>query len=54
METTVVRCAEGHEFATTSLPMQRLGAGRIGPARLVRCPGCGRMRNVVPVGKRRE
>lgn len=49
MERTVVRCAEGHVFATTSFPMQQLGAGRIGPARLVRCPRCARLRSVVPV-----
>jgi hypothetical protein len=49
MEHTVVRCAEGHVFATGSLPMQRLGAGRIGPGRLVRCPRCARLRSVVRV-----
>jgi hypothetical protein len=49
MERTVVRCAEGHVFSTASLPMQQLGAGRIGPGRLIRCPRCARLRNVVPV-----
>ncbi|GAA2921996.1 hypothetical protein [Streptomyces enissocaesilis] len=49
MEPTVVRCAEGHVFSTTSFPLQRLGAGRIGPGRLIRCPRCARLRNAVPV-----
>ncbi len=49
MEHTVVRCAEGHVFATSSFPMQQLGAGRIGPGRLIRCPRCARLRQAVPV-----
>ncbi len=44
---TVVRCAEGHVFSTASLPMQQ--ADRLGPGRLIRCPRCTRLRNVVPV-----
>ncbi|MBB4924574.1 hypothetical protein FHR34_003567 [Kitasatospora kifunensis] len=28
--------------------MQNLGAGRLGPGRLIRCPQCGRMRSSVP------
>jgi formate-dependent nitrite reductase complex subunit NrfF len=44
---TVVRCAEGHVFSTASLPMQQ--AERLGPSRLIRCPRCARLRNVVPV-----
>ncbi|AJE83567.1 MULTISPECIES: hypothetical protein [Streptomyces] len=48
MERTVVRCAEGHVFSTTSFPMQQ--AGRLGPARLIRCPQCARLRHAVPVG----
>ncbi|MDQ1028063.1 hypothetical protein QF035_005645 [Streptomyces umbrinus] len=44
---TVVRCAEGHVFSTASLPMQQ--ADRLGPGRLIRCPRCARLRNVVPV-----
>ena len=43
---TVVRCAEGHVFST-ALPMQQ--AERLGPGRLIRCPRCARLRNVVPV-----
>ncbi|ASY34039.1 hypothetical protein CAC01_16375 [Streptomyces sp. CLI2509] len=49
MGDTVVRCAEGHVFATSSFPMRRLGAARIGPGRLVRCPRCARLRYAVPV-----
>ncbi len=49
MERTVVRCAEGHVFATSSFPMQQLGADRIGPGRLIRCPRCARLRQAVPV-----
>jgi hypothetical protein len=49
MERTVVRCAEGHLFSTATFPMQNLGAGRIGPARLIRCPQCARLRSSVPV-----
>ncbi|MFE2945310.1 hypothetical protein ACFXKG_40750 [Streptomyces sp. NPDC059255] len=49
MERTVVRCAEGHVFSTASFPMQQLGAGRIGPGRLIRCPRCARLRHAVPV-----
>ncbi|GAA1506511.1 MULTISPECIES: hypothetical protein [Streptomyces] len=49
MEPTVVRCAEGHVFSTTSFPLQQLGAGRIGPGRLIRCPRCARLRHAVPV-----
>ncbi|MGI5196221.1 hypothetical protein ACQEVY_21625 [Streptomyces sp. CA-288835] len=44
---TVVRCAEGHVFSTAQLPMQQ--ADRLGPSRLIRCPRCARLRNVVPV-----
>ena len=47
MERTVVRCAEGHVFSTASFPMQQ--AERLGPGRLIRCPRCARLRNVVPV-----
>ncbi|MGW8950248.1 hypothetical protein [Streptomyces sp. NPDC055709] len=46
---TVVRCAEGHVFTTSSFPMQQLGSGRIGPGRLIRCPRCARLRQAVPV-----
>ncbi|KQX45480.1 hypothetical protein ASE09_19325 [Streptomyces sp. Root66D1] len=49
MERTVVRCAEGHVFSTASFPLQQLGAGRIGPGRLIRCPRCARLRHAVPV-----
>ncbi|WP_329572730.1 hypothetical protein [Kitasatospora sp. NBC_01266] len=28
--------------------MQQLGAARLGPGRLIRCPQCGRMRSSVP------
>ncbi|MFC5800944.1 hypothetical protein [Streptomyces formicae] len=49
LERTVVRCAEGHVFTTSSFPMQQLGAGRIGPGRLIRCPRCARLRHAVPV-----
>ena len=49
MESTVVRCAEGHVFSTSSFPMQNLGPDRIGPGRLLRCPRCARLRNAVPV-----
>ncbi|WP_035799550.1 hypothetical protein [Kitasatospora mediocidica] len=45
---TVVRCAEGHLFSTGTLPLQSLGAGRLGPGRLIRCPKCGRLRSSVP------
>ena len=45
---TVVRCAEGHLFSTTTFPMQNLGAARLGPGRLIRCPQCGRLRSSVP------
>ena len=47
MERTVVRCADGHVFSTASFPMQQ--AERLGPGRLIRCPRCTRLRNVVPV-----
>jgi formate-dependent nitrite reductase complex subunit NrfF len=47
MEPTVVRCADGHVFSTTSFPMQK--AERLGPGRLVRCPRCARLRSAVPV-----
>lgn len=49
MERTVVRCADGHVFSTASFPLQQLGSDRIGPGRLIRCPRCARLRNVVPV-----
>ncbi|BFV57958.1 hypothetical protein KCMC57_up30620 [Kitasatospora sp. CMC57] len=45
---TVVRCADGHVFSTSTFPMQTLGAGRLGPGRLIRCPQCGRLRSSVP------
>lgn len=51
MESTVVRCAEGHVFSTSTFPMQNLGVSRIGPGRLLRCPRCGRLRHAVPVGE---
>ncbi|OPF82515.1 hypothetical protein VT50_0207160 [Streptomyces antioxidans] len=50
MERTVVRCAEGHVFSTSSFPMQHLTVDRIGPGRLLRCPRCARLRHAVPVG----
>jgi hypothetical protein len=50
MEATFVQCAEGHVFSTSTFPMQNLGTGRIGPGRLLRCPGCARLRQAVPVG----
>ncbi|CCB76004.1 Predicted protein (fragment) [Streptantibioticus cattleyicolor NRRL 8057 = DSM 46488] len=49
MERTVVRCADGHLFSTTVFPLQRLGAERLGPGRLIRCPRCARLRHAVPV-----
>ncbi|MBD3934903.1 hypothetical protein IF129_25500 [Streptomyces chumphonensis] len=49
MESTVVRCAEGHVFSTSTFPMQQLGSERIGPGRLLRCPRCARLRQAVPV-----
>ncbi|MFD5424826.1 hypothetical protein [Streptomyces sp. NPDC127084] len=49
IDRTVVRCAEGHVFTTSSFPMQQLGADRIGPGRLIRCPRCARLRHAVPV-----
>lgn len=49
IERTVVRCAEGHVFATSTFPMQQLGSDRIGPGRLIRCPRCARLRSSVPV-----
>ncbi|MER6459842.1 hypothetical protein AB0D30_00985 [Streptomyces sp. NPDC048409] len=52
MERTVVRCAEGHVFSTTSFPMQQ--AERLGPGRLVRCPRCARLRSVVPVALEKQ
>ncbi len=54
MESTVVRCAEGHVFSTSSFPMQNLGRERIGPGRLLRCPRCARLRNAVPVGEEQQ
>ncbi|MDH6138058.1 hypothetical protein P3T35_000035 [Kitasatospora sp. GP30] len=45
---TVVRCAEGHLFSISAFPMRNLGAGRLGPQRLLRCPQCGRLRSAVP------
>ncbi|KAF0650955.1 hypothetical protein K701_06130 [Streptomyces fradiae ATCC 10745 = DSM 40063] len=36
-------------FSTATFPMQNLGAGRIGPGRLLRCPRCARLRHAVPV-----
>lgn len=48
MERTVVRCAEGHLFSTTSFPLQNLGPQRLGPGRLLRCPVCARLRHSVP------
>ncbi|MFD7614839.1 hypothetical protein [Streptomyces sp. NPDC059828] len=53
IERTVVRCADGHVFATSSFPMQQLGADRIGPGRLIRCPRCARLRHAVPVVRER-
>jgi len=44
---TVVRCAEGHLFSTSTFPMQNLGLARLGPGRLIRCPRCGRLRSSV-------
>jgi hypothetical protein len=52
MDRTVVRCAEGHVFSTTTFPMQNLGAARLGPGRLIRCPRCARFRHAVPVDVR--
>ncbi|GAB2772502.1 hypothetical protein GCM10027091_04690 [Streptomyces daliensis] len=54
MESTVVRCAEGHVFSTSTFPMQNLGSGRIGPGRLLRCPRCARLRHAVPVGEQKR
>lgn len=54
VEGTVVRCAEGHVFATSSFPMQQLGTDRIGPGRLIRCPRCARLRSSVPVAASRR
>ncbi|WP_425581288.1 hypothetical protein [Streptomyces sodiiphilus] len=52
MQTTVVRCADGHQFSTSQFPMQQLGSERIGPGRLLRCPRCARLRSAVPVERR--
>ncbi|MFB7332401.1 hypothetical protein ACFC00_12190 [Streptomyces adustus] len=54
MERTVVRCADGHVFNTTSFPMQQ--TGRLGPGRLVRCPRCARLRSsvLVSLGQQRQ
>jgi hypothetical protein len=49
MGATVVQCAEGHVFSTSTFPMQNLRSGRIGPGRLLRCPRCARLRQAVPV-----
>jgi hypothetical protein len=49
MGDTVVQCAEGHVFSTSTFPMQNLRSGRIGPGRLLRCPRCARLRQAVPV-----
>ena len=49
MDRTVVRCADGHLFSTTMFSMQNLGADRLGPGRLIRCPRCARLRHAVPV-----
>ncbi|MET7639482.1 hypothetical protein [Streptomyces sp. NPDC005438] len=49
MQSTVVRCSEGHEFRTSVFPMPQLDEARIGPGRLLRCPRCARLRNAVPV-----
>ncbi|GGO56554.1 hypothetical protein GCM10012287_50410 [Streptomyces daqingensis] len=49
MEDTVVQCAEGHVFSTSTFPMQNLGEERIGRGRLLRCPRCARLRQAVPV-----
>ncbi|TVL92512.1 hypothetical protein CD790_12640 [Streptomyces sp. SAJ15] len=49
MERTIVRCAEGHMFSTSSFPMRNLTATRLGPGRLLRCPRCARLRHAVPV-----
>lgn len=54
LERTVVRCAEGHVFTTSSFPMQQLGTDRIGPGRLMRCPRCARLRHAVPVELQRR
>ncbi|MCS0635000.1 hypothetical protein NX801_04865 [Streptomyces sp. LP05-1] len=51
---TLVRCAEGHVFGVAAFPMRQLGAGRIGPGRLVRCPRCARLRQAVPVEMRQR
>ncbi|MGF1429144.1 hypothetical protein [Kitasatospora sp. LaBMicrA B282] len=45
---TVVRCVEGHLFSTKTWPLRSLGAARLGPGRLIRCPQCGRLRSSVP------
>ncbi|WP_236671321.1 hypothetical protein [Streptomyces sp. 7-21] len=47
----VVRCAAGHVFGTARFPLRQLGTDRIGPGRLVRCPRCARLRNVVLVAQ---
>ncbi|GAA1908574.1 hypothetical protein GCM10009716_18120 [Streptomyces sodiiphilus] len=52
LQTTVVRCADGHQFSTSQFPMQQLGSERIGPGRLLRCPRCARLRSAVPVERR--
>lgn len=51
MGDTVVQCAEGHVFSTSTFPMQNLRSGRIGPGRLLRCPRCARLRQAVPVSE---
>ncbi|MCK1812932.1 hypothetical protein N0X72_15540 [Streptomyces carpaticus] len=49
LQVTVVRCAEGHVFAAPRFPLRQLRRDRIGPARLLRCPRCARLRSAVPV-----
>lgn len=58
---TVVRCASGHLFMTTWLPLVSVKAVRLGPVRVQHCPLCGHIAAVTPVpdseltdGMRRE
>jgi hypothetical protein len=46
---TVVRCASGHLFMTTWIPLVSVKALRLGAVRIQRCPLCGHAAAVVPV-----
>jgi hypothetical protein len=46
---TVVRCASGHVFMTTWIPLVSVKALRLGAVRIQRCPLCGHAAAVMPV-----